>query len=75
MIETLLQIREKSFLIAWNYLEATGEIRDIEPAGRFLLDTIDALMKKGEQRPLLLSNKASDAYKHWQMRQNLALVS
>lgn len=75
MIETPPQVLESSFRIAWDYLEATGEIADRELAARLLLDTIEALMKKGERRPLLLSNKAIDDYKHAQVRQNLALVS
>jgi hypothetical protein len=69
------QVLESSFMIAWDYLEATGELGEPEPTAAFLLDTIEAMMRLGERRKLLLSNKAIDAYRRSRTRQNLALVS
>lgn len=75
MIETYHQIREDSFRIAWDFLEATGELGSPDAAAIFLLDTIETLMKRGEFRKLLLSNRAIDAYKRAHARQDFALVS
>jgi hypothetical protein len=61
MTETTPQVLEGSFQIAWDYLDATGELGDPEPAAVFLLDTIEAMMRRGERRKLLLSNRAIDA--------------
>jgi len=75
MTETAAQILENSFRIAWDYLEATGELRTPEADCQFLLDTIEGMMRKGEYRKLLLSNRAIDAYKRRPAREGLALVS
>jgi len=75
MIETPHQILESSFKIAWDYLQGTGELGETDAATRFLLDNIVTSMKRGERRKLLLSNRAIDAYKHWQATQVFALVS
>lgn len=71
----LEKVLENSFRIAWDYLEATGEISEPEPTAYFLLDTIEKMMSRGERRPLLLSNKAIDAYARSQTKRGLALVS
>lgn len=75
MIETTPQLLENSFRIAWDYLGATGQIADPQSTATFLLDTIEAMMRRGERRKLLLANKAIDAYKRRQAEHNLALVS
>jgi hypothetical protein len=76
MHEPLPVLMEKSIQIAWDYLERTGDLGDPEIASRFLLDTVELMVKKGERRPLLLSNKAIDAYKRFEAeRRSLALVS
>lgn len=69
------ELLEASFRIAWDYLEATGELGQRDDAARFLADTIEAMMKRGEFRKLLLSNRAIDAYRHSHARRCLALVS
>jgi hypothetical protein len=74
MTETTPQVLEKSFQIAWDYLDATGGLGEPEPAAVFLLDTIEAMMRQGERRKLLLSNRAIDAYKRSRSGRNLALV-
>jgi hypothetical protein len=50
MIETPHDILEGSFRIAWDYLEATGELGERNRAVRFLLDNIGAAMNRGEFR-------------------------
>ena len=75
MIETLQQVLENSFRIAWDYLEATGELGEPEEAARFLLDAIALMMRHGERRRLLLSNLAIEAYQCSRAKQGLALVS
>jgi hypothetical protein len=75
MIETLQQVLENSFRIAWDYLEATGELGEPDEAARFLLDSIAVMMGRGERRKLLLSNLAIDAYRRSRAKQSLALVS
>ncbi len=68
-------MRVKSFRIAWDYLEASGELGAPEAAGHFLMEAIEKMMQKGEGRQLMLSNRAIDAYKRWRVREDLALVS
>ena len=54
---------EESFAIAWNTLEATGELRDRESAATFLSSKIITMVRRGEKRRLLLSNRAIDLYR------------
>jgi hypothetical protein len=75
MIETTQQVLENSFRIAWDYLEATGELGEPDTAASFLLDSIGVMMGRGERRQLLLSNFAIDAYKMSRSRRSFALVS
>jgi hypothetical protein len=39
---------ENAIQIAWDYLERTGQIDDPEYTSRFLLDTVEHLVRKGE---------------------------
>lgn len=45
-------IVENSIHIAWNYLEATGELGDPEEASQLLLNEIQSMVRGGETRPL-----------------------
>lgn len=65
---------ENSVQIAWDYLERTGELGEPEVASRFLLDTIEVMVRRGERRRLILSNKAIDAYKQFKSARRVALV-
>jgi hypothetical protein len=56
-------IVEYSIHIAWDYLEATGELEDPEEASQVLLSEIQRMVRRGETRPLMLSNRAIEAYK------------
>jgi len=75
MYETTAQLIESSFRIAWDYLACTGELDDHDTAAKLLLDTIEIMIKQGERRRLLLSNKAIIAYQRFRAEQNLAAVS
>jgi hypothetical protein len=54
---------ENSFQIAWEYLDATGELGDRSLASRFLGDSIEAMIRRGERRKILLANKAIERYR------------
>ncbi len=62
MSEPAVILIERSIQIAWDYLDRTGQLGEPEIAARVLLDTVQRLMRGGEHRPLMLSNKAIDAY-------------
>ena len=62
MSEPLPVLIENSIQIASDYLEQTGEIDDGAFTGRFLLETIELTVRKGERRKLVLSNLAITAY-------------
>ena len=63
---------ENSIQIAWDYLERTGEIDDAFVASRFLSDTIGIMIRRGERRRLLLSNKAITAYQRFKQKRKAA---
>jgi len=54
---------EESLQIAWDFLEASGDIDDPQQTAEHLLSTIRRLMLRGESRTLALSNRAIDAYR------------
>jgi hypothetical protein len=58
------ELLEQSFNIAWDVLTRSGDLANEESAARFLIDQIQNMMKGGEKRRLLLSNKAIDAYRN-----------
>jgi hypothetical protein len=62
MSVSLSQLLEESFQIAWEYLEGTGELGDAAGASRFLSDTIETMIRRGERSRLALSNRAIIIY-------------
>jgi hypothetical protein len=74
MYEPLPLLVENSFQIAWDYLERTGELGNREVASRVLLDAIEIMIRRGERRKLLLSNKAIDAHQRFRAERRLELV-
>lgn len=68
-------LMENSIQIAWDYLEATGELGDAEVAARFLTDVVEIMIRRGETRKLMLANRAIDAYKQFKTERPLSLVS
>jgi hypothetical protein len=53
---SLSQLLEESFQIAWEYLERTGELGDAAAASRFLSDTIEAMIRRGQRSRLAWDN-------------------
>jgi hypothetical protein len=62
MTVSLSQLLEDSFQIAWEYLERTGELGDAAAASRFLSDTIETMIRRGQRSRLALSNRAIACY-------------
>ncbi|MDN3278454.1 hypothetical protein QWJ07_29620 [Frankia sp. RB7] len=54
---------ESAFFIAWSFLEKSGELGPPDNSANILLDAIEAQLKTGERRPLMLANTAIDAYR------------
>jgi hypothetical protein len=75
MTETVPTLVENSLRIAWDYLEATGELGNPDTAANHLLDTIETMIRHGERRRLVLSNKAIASYQRFRAEQGLSLVS
>ena len=71
MTEPLPLLIESSIEIAWDYLARTGELGDVMVAGRFLSDTIELMVRRGERRRLMLANKAIAAYQQFRRQQPL----
>ena len=67
-MEALPVLMENSIQIAWDHLERTGEIEDAAVASRFLCDAVELLVRRGERRRLVLSNKANTAYKRFKQQ-------
>jgi hypothetical protein len=67
MANSLSQLLEDSFRIAWEYLERTGELDDRAAASRFLSDKIEAMIRCGQRSRLALSNRAISAYQRFRM--------
>ena len=67
MTISLSQLLEDSFQIAWEYLERTGELADSAVASRFLSDTIETMIRRGQRSRLVLSNRAISAYQRFRV--------
>jgi hypothetical protein len=67
-MESIRSVVDVSFFIAWTYLEKTGELGQPDLSATILLDAIEALIKRGERRPLMLANKAITAHREHAMR-------
>ena len=65
MAEPLPILIAISVEIAWDYLERTGELGDAAVASRFLVDDVELMVRRGERRRLLLSNRAIDDYRRF----------
>ena len=75
MAETTQSTFANSFQIAWDYLDATGELGNPDVAARHLLDTIEAMIRHGERRQLLLANKAIASYQSLRAERGLSIAS
>jgi hypothetical protein len=56
-------VAEESFLIAWDFLDRTGSIDDVDQAMTELGDEIIALLGRGESNKIRIANLAIDAYR------------
>jgi hypothetical protein len=63
MAEPLPFLIKNSLQIAWNFLEGVGEIDDPQKTAEFLLGNIKSQMLRGEERTLVLSNRAIDSFR------------
>jgi hypothetical protein len=62
-MEKISHLVENAFGIAWDYLEATGELGEPENSAKELLDIIEDMIRRGERRRILVANAAIDSYK------------
>ena len=75
MTEPLPLLIDSSIEIAWDYLERTGELGDAMVAGRFLNDTIEVMVRRGERRRLMLANKAITAYQQFRRQKEQPIAA
>lgn len=54
---------ESAFFIAWSCLERSGELGPPDESANVILDAIEAQLRTGERRPLMLANRAIDSYR------------
>jgi hypothetical protein len=62
MSEPLPILVENALQIAWDYLERSGELGEPHEASALLLKFISEMVRKGERRRLMLTNKAISEY-------------
>lgn len=70
MIEPLPILIENSIQIAWDYLERTGELVEPQVASSVLLTSAKSMVRLGERRRLMLSNRAIMDYKKYRDERN-----
>ena len=58
MTDPLPTLVADSLQIAWDFLDASGEIEDPQQTAEVLLGAIKTLLLRGENRKLVLSNRA-----------------
>ncbi|WGD48994.1 hypothetical protein QA641_25505 [Bradyrhizobium sp. CB1650] len=54
---------ESAFFIAWSFLDKSGELGEPDASANIILDAIEAQLRTGERRPLMLANRAITAYR------------
>jgi hypothetical protein len=60
---SLSRLLEESVNIAWVYLERSGELGNGD-AARFLTDTIEQMIRRGQRNRMFLANKAIAKYRN-----------
>ena len=70
MYEPLPILIEESIQIAWDYLERSGDLGEPQVAGEVLLNSVASLVRLGERRRLMLSNRAIADYKKFRAQRN-----
>nr|WP_027551433.1 hypothetical protein [Bradyrhizobium sp. Cp5.3] len=64
---------ESAFFIAWSFLERSGELGEPDASANIILDAIEAQLRNGERRQLMLGNKAIAAYREHVARTRVAV--
>ena len=67
----LSKLLEEAVDIAWVYLHRTGEIVDGAVAARFLTDTVEGMIRKGQRNRMFLANMAILKYQSLPQRANV----
>jgi hypothetical protein len=70
MSEPLPLLMENSIQIAWDYLERSGDLGDPQIASAVLLNSVESMVRLGERRRLMLSNRAISDYKKYRAERN-----
>jgi hypothetical protein len=65
MSEPLPVLMENSIQIAWDYLERSGDLGDPQVASAVLLNSVETMVRHGERRRLMLSNRAITDYRKY----------
>ncbi|MHC2252819.1 hypothetical protein [Bradyrhizobium embrapense] len=63
MSESVHLLVESAVQIAWDFLEASGEIVDGYETSRLLVKEIGKMTLTGERRKIMLANRAIEAYR------------
>jgi hypothetical protein len=58
-----ISLVEDAFLIAWSFLEKSGELGQPDASADILLDSLQQQIRTGERRKLMLANRAISAYR------------
>jgi hypothetical protein len=58
-----ISLVEDAFLIAWGFLEKSGELGQPDASANLLLDSLQQQIRTGERRKLMLANRAISAYR------------
>jgi hypothetical protein len=64
----LSKLLEEAVDIAWVYLHRTGAIVDGAVAARFLTDTVEGMIRKGQRNRMFLANMAILKYQSLHQR-------
>ena len=59
----LSKLLEEAVDIAWVYLHKTGEIADGAVAARFLTDSVEVMIRKGQRNRMFMANMAILKYR------------
>ena len=70
MLEPLSVLMENSIQIAWDYLERSGDRGDPQHASEVFLNSVESMVRLGERRRLMLSNRAINDYKKLRAARN-----
>jgi hypothetical protein len=66
---SLSQLLEESVDIAWVYLQRTGEADN--DAARYLTDTVEVLIRRGQRNRMFLANMAIIKYRTFKEKENI----